>query len=161
EIVFDAPTEFVSSGQLFTQLRQSAWYEHNRTPLTKDGVFPFMRYVMRERGKVEVGILSCAMCHTRVLPDGTVVKGAQGNFPDDRSFGYETRLDAAEAQDKDEVLKGLRRYMRRQYATPWLDPAPNAQPEHMSLDQIASALEAITPGVCARQGASAFYPPRI
>jgi hypothetical protein len=31
----------------------------------------------------------------------------------------------------------------------------------MSVDEIASVLEAIPPGVCARQGSSAFYPPRI
>lgn len=161
EIVFEAPVEFVSTGQLFLQVRKAAWYEKNQIPLTKDGVFPFMRYVVREQGKVEVGILSCAMCHTRVMPDGAVIQGAQGNFPDDRSAAYEIRIDAAETKDKDEVLKELRGYMSRQYATPWFQPDPNAQSEHMSIDQIASALEAIPPGVCARQGSSAFYPPHI
>jgi hypothetical protein len=161
EMVFEAPTEFISTGQLFSQVRKSGWYEKNQVPVTKDGVFPFMRYVVREKGKVEVGILSCAMCHTRVMPEGTVIKGAQGNFPDDRSAAYEVRLDALEAKDKGEVLKELRSYMRRQYAVPWLQRDPNAQSEQMSIDEIASVLEAIVPGVCARQGSSAFYPPRI
>jgi mono/diheme cytochrome c family protein len=120
-----------------------------------------MRYVVREKGKVELGILSCAMCHTRVMPDGTVIKGAQGNFPDDRAFAYETRKEAVQAQDKDKPLRELRNFMRRSYAAPWLDADPNAQPERMTLEEIASALEAIVPGVCARQGSSAFYPPHI
>ncbi len=130
-------------------------------PVTKDGVLPFMTYVVREKGKVELGILSCAMCHTRVMPDGTAIKGAQGNFPDDRSFGYETRLESAQSKDKDEDLADFRRFVRREYSTPWLKPDPNARPESMSLDELIATLEAIPPGDCARQGSSIFYPARI
>ena len=36
-------------------------------------------------------MLSCAMCHTRVLPDKTVVKGAQGNFPFGKAMAYDWR----------------------------------------------------------------------
>jgi hypothetical protein len=161
EIVFDAPIEFVSSGMLVAEVRDPAWYQKNHVPITRLGIFPNMRYVIREKGKVEVGILSCAMCHTRVMPDGSTIKGAQGNFPDDRTFGYESRLEAAQAKDKDEALKGLRNFMRRSYGAPWLADDPNSRPQHMTVDEIASVLEAITPGVCARQGSSAFFPARI
>src|SRR5882724_2552907 len=161
EIVFDAPIEFVSSGTLVSEVRDPAWYQKNSVPVTREGIFPNMQYVVREKGRVEVGILSCAMCHTRVMPDGSTIKGAQGDFPDDRTFGYESRLEAAQAKDKDQALKGLRDFMRRSYAAPWLDDDPNARPERMSVDEIASVLEAITPGVCARQGSSAFFPARI
>jgi len=161
EIVFDAPIEFVSSGTLVLEVRDPDWYQKNRVPITREGVFPNMRYVIREKGKVEVGILSCAMCHTRVMPDGSTIKGAQGNFPDDRTFGYESRLEAAQARDKDVALRELRDFMRRSYAAPWVSDDPNALPERMSVDEIASILEAITPGVCARQGSSAFFPARI
>jgi hypothetical protein len=161
ETVFDAPIEFISSGQLFSGVRDVSWYEKNHVPITKDGVMPFMRYVVREKGKVELGILSCAMCHTRVMPDGSVIKGAQGNFPDDRAFAYETRLEAAQAKNKDEPLRELRNFMRSRYAAPWLEDDPNAQPEQMTIEEILAALEAIIPGVCARQGSSAFYPPHI
>jgi len=161
EIVFDAPVEFVSKGQLFKQLRKNAWFDQNQVPLTKDGIFPFMRYVVREPGKIEVGILSCAMCHSRVMPDGQVIKGAQGNFPDDRAAGFEHRIEAAEAKDKDKVLREVREDLRRDYAAPWLQPDPNSRPEQMSLEGIVAAMEAIVPGTCARQGASVFYPARI
>ena len=30
--------------------------------------------------------ISCATCHTRIMPDGAVIKGAQGNFPFARAF---------------------------------------------------------------------------
>jgi hypothetical protein len=161
ELVFDAPIEFVSGEALNTVVRSSAWYETLHVPVTKDGVFPFMRYVVREKGKVEVGILSCAQCHTRVMQNGTVLKGAQGNFPDDHSFAYETRLEYAQSKDKDAVVHDLRKFLRRSYAAPWLRPDPNERPEHMSLDEMLSVLEAIPPGVCARQGSSVLYPVRI
>lgn len=161
EMVFDAPIEFVSSGLLMSEVKDPAWYVSNQVPITKDGIFPFMRYVIREKGKIEIGLLSCAMCHTRVMPGGTTIKGAQGNFPDDRTFGYETRLEARQAKDKDEPLRELRSFMRRSYAAPWLENDPNAQPDRLTLEEIVSVLEAIIPGVCARQGASAFYPPHI
>jgi hypothetical protein len=161
EIVFDAPIEFISQGLLFSEVRDKAWYDKNKVPVRKDGVFPFMRYIIREKGKIEVGILACASCHSRVMPDGSVLKGVQGNFPDDRTFAYESRLEAAQGKDENEVLKEVRSFMRRAYSAPWVTNDPNAQPEGMSLDEIASVLEATIPGICARQGSSAFYPPRI
>lgn len=44
-------------------------------PVASDGTIPFARRVVREKGKVELGNVSCAMCHTRVLSDGTAVAG--------------------------------------------------------------------------------------
>lgn len=161
EIVFDAAIEFVSSGQLFSGVRDTSWYEKNRVPTTGDGILPFMRYVIREKGRVELGILSCAMCHTRVMPDGNAIKGAQGSFPDDRALAYETRKEAAQAKDKEEPLRHLRMFMRRSYAAPWLDSDPNEQTDRMTLEETLSALETIVPGVCARQGSSIFFPPHI
>ena len=43
--------------------------------------------------------------------------------------------------------KGLRDFMPRSYAAPWLDDDPNARPDSMTVEEIASVLEAITPGV--------------
>lgn len=162
EKVFDAPIEFESSGTLFySQVRDPGWYKSNGVPVLNDGILPFLRYVVREKGKVELGFLACAGCHSRVMPDGSVIKGAQGNFPDDRAFGYENRVEAGQAADKNAVLQKLRRFMRRSYAAPWVPDDVNARPDRMTLDEISAALEAIPQGVCARQGSSVFYPARI
>jgi hypothetical protein len=89
ELVFDAPFGFDFVIAL-ADVRNAAWFEHVKPPVTKTGVVPFAAYVIREKGKIELGTFACAMCHTRVLPDGTIVKGAQGNFPIDRAnaFGF-------------------------------------------------------------------------
>src|SRR4051812_7444100 len=80
EQVFDAPFGF-NFVITVADVRSAAWFEHVQPPLTKAGVMPFVAYVIRQKGKVELGTFACAMCHTRVMPDGTLIKGAQGNFP--------------------------------------------------------------------------------
>ena len=161
EMVFDAPIEFVADGTLYSEIRGMDWFVKNGVPVTSAGVMPFMRWVVREKGKVELGILACAHCHTRLMPDGTIVKGAQGNFPDDRTFGYEQRIEEAKSKDKDSVLKGFRRFIRRSYGAPWIKDDASARADRMTASELSSVLEAITPGSCARQGTSPFYPAAI
>ncbi len=161
-VVFEAPIELVSEGhQLFAAVRSPQWYQELQIPVRKDGVLPFVHWVVREKGRVELGIGSCAMCHTRVLPDGMAIKGAQGNFPDDRSFAWETRIEAARAADEAEFVADARAEMARFYSAPWVPRDPNARTQRMTVAEITAALAAIPPGVCARQGSSVFYPPRI
>jgi len=161
EMVFDAPIQFVSRGTLYSEIRGMDWFVKNKVPVTSSGVMPFMRWVVREKGKVELGILSCAQCHTRVMPDGTVIKGAQGNFPDDRAFGYEQRIAEAKSKNKDSLLKELREDIRQSYGAPWIKDNASARADRMSVSELASVLEAIPPGSCARQGTSIFYPAAI
>ena len=161
EMVFDAPIEFVADGTLYSEIRGMDWFVKNKVPITSEGVMPFMRWVVRKKGKVELGILSCAACHTRVMPDGTIIKGAQGNFPDDRAFGYEQRIAEAKAKNKESVLKEFREAIRRFYGAPWIKNDASARTDRMSLSELASVMEAITPGSCGRQGTSLFYPAAI
>lgn len=162
QLVFEAPIEFLDSdGTLFSLVRDVEWYRQNKIPIRSDGIFPNFQYVVREKGKIEIGILACAQCHTRVMPDGSSIQGAQGNYPDDRSFGYEVRIGHQKSKNKDEDLKDLRDDFRESYAAPWIKDDLNAKPDRMSVEEIASVLEAIPPGVCARQGSSIFYPAKI
>ena len=160
EFVFDAPIGYGATFKL-SQLRDSKWYERIGVPLTKDGVMPFSRYVVRKKGVVEVGSGSCLMCHARVMPDGSLLKGAQGNFPSDRAVGYNLRQQAAEATDPQEFLQQIRLGQRAFFAVPWLDPDPMARIDTMSIDQIAAAYEAIPAGVSTRVNLSLFSPTQI
>src|SRR5438067_3722259 len=83
ESVFDAPIGYGATFKL-SQVRDPLWYERHHVPITRDGLMPFSRYVVRRKGTVEVGSGGCLMCHARVMPDGALLKGAQGNFPVDR-----------------------------------------------------------------------------
>lgn len=160
EEVFDAPLGY---GATFTiaAVRDRGWYEQNRVPVTKDGVMPFSRYVVRKKGVVEVGSGSCLMCHARVMPDGTLLKGAQGNFPADRLVGYNLRQQAAAAKDPAALLAGVRLGQRTFFSMPWLTPDPIARVASMSIDEIASVYEAVPVGASTRVNLSLFTPAQI
>jgi len=154
ELIFEAPIayDFIVT---IAQVRNEPWYRKTGPPITNDGVLPFVRYVVRRKGQVELGTLSCAMCHTRVMPDGTTIKGAQGNFPFDRAVGFSIRAGLAGSEEQ------VKETTRASFDTPWLSPNPNARLAQMSSDEIASAHEAIPPGVVARNRSSLLYPVQV
>jgi hypothetical protein len=159
ELVFNAPVLF--SPQTFTAAEIRAFTEKVGDLYDKDGVSPFAVYVVRERGKLETGEVACAECHSRVMPDGSVIRGAQGNRPAEQ-IAYGGLADAtAEAKDKDKALADARRGQRMNYAAPWLRPDPNARLEQFTAAEIEAVHVAIPPGVFSRQGTSALSPARM
>src|SRR5262249_44635327 len=136
-----------------SDVRDPLWYQKTGARPAKDGVMPFFRYVVREKGKVELGTISCAMCHTRVMADGTVIKGAQGNFPFERAGDLYAKQTL--------TLERMRGLERSFFGAPWIKPDPLASLDQMSFDQILELHAAIPPGVLARHGTSPLYPPQV
>ena len=106
---------------------------------------PAYRYMIRTKGTVELGVDSCAQCHTRVMPDGSILKGAQSNSPVQRAAAYGLRANGAKGKDSDQLLADTRGLLKMLHATPWLRPDPNDRIDTMSIDEIASAFESIPP----------------
>ncbi|MFN7945878.1 MAG: di-heme oxidoredictase family protein [Blastocatellia bacterium] len=152
ETVFDAPT-FYNTLVTTADVRDPQWYAKTGVRAAKDGTLPWFRYVIREKGKVEMGTLACGMCHTRVLDDGTVLKGAQGNFP----FESAGVLFAGQRFTPERI----RNFERSFFGAPWVKPDPLAGLEQMSLDQIIAWHAAMPAGVIARQGSSPLSPPQV
>lgn len=150
ELVFDSPVFYDNIAQI-ADVRNPEWYEKLGVPATKEGTLPWFRYVIREKGKVELGTLSCAMCHTRVMPDGTVVKGAQGNFP------FERVAAMAASRFKPEQLHGFERSF---FGAPWIKPDPLVPIQQMSPEKLVEMHAAIPPGVIARHGTNPLFPPQ-
>jgi hypothetical protein len=158
EIVFDADILFVGENRgVFTlsDVRSPAWYNDTKMPVASHGLVPFLKYLIREKGKVELGSFSCVMCHTRVMPDGGILKGAQGSIPFDRALGFAF---ASQFRSIPDIARQLERQL---YAAPWLRPDPLEREAGMSLDDIASVHEGIPPGVLARHRSSPFYPIQV
>lgn len=153
ELVFDADIAF-HTGQDLNNLGDPGFYTKAGVPLTKGNEFTFGHYVIREQGKIELGDQACATCHTRVMPGGTIIKGAQGNFLFDRVIAFSQR----QGRDSLDFARTAERYL---FAAPWLLPDPTARLEQMSIEEIASMHEAIPPGVLARHRSSTFYPPHV
>src|SRR5215468_8284271 len=156
ELVFDAPTAFggISGSENNQFLRDVRWYQNTQAPIAADGSLPFYRYVIREKGKIEVGVLSCSMCHTRVMVDKSVVRGAQGNFPFDRALALEYRGGTRPLN----VIRVLEDML---YAAPCVDSDPVSSPSPSSIEENAARDEAIPAGVMARQGTSPLYPAKV
>ncbi len=159
ELVFNAPTSFSPVFFSAADLRDTAFFKETGMPVAKDGTIPFARWVIRRKGEVELGSMGCNTCHTRVLPDGTVVPGAQGNNPGDREGARMLRR-AAQVMDPAKVLARMAGFAR-QFEMPWLPDDPNRRARAMSLDELIAAGEAIPPGVTARANTSMFLPPQI
>jgi hypothetical protein len=87
------------------------------------------------------------------MPDGSVVKGAQGNFPFDRT----APPDLPEA-----ALPVIRRLLKMLYAVPWLGERDPARPfETMTYREMLEYGRAIPPGVQARHGTGLHVPAQI
>jgi hypothetical protein len=156
ETVFSAPifSEAGADGVIaLADLKTTDWYEKGGVPLTKDGIAPFVHYVIREKGKIELGSFSCAMCHTRVLSDGSTIMGAQGNFPFERASKYSPRPLPPPPL--------LHLFTQALYGAPWIHPDPMARENAMSTEEITELLQTIPPGVMSRHRSSSFNPVQV
>lgn len=159
ELVFNSPLSF---GPVFfgaAEVRDPAFYEQTHMPVAKDGTIPFARWVIREKGKVELGSMGCNTCHTRVMPDGTVVPGAQGNNPGDKQGAWMLRR-AAKFAPPAQLLKTVRTFAL-QFEVPGLTDDPNRRGQTLTLEEFIAAGEAIPAGVTARSHTSMLLPPQI
>jgi hypothetical protein len=159
EIVFDASKlrtkqDWINAGELVfdsspfpgdpTSPLQQAMVAGS--PATRDGVIPFFRYVIRKKGVVEIGSgTSCLGCHTRVMPGGSVIKGAQGSLPLGQIF-------ASMAAVTIRVRWTL-------FGAPWL--VSREEFDKVGIDEYARRNAAMQPGVQGRHGTSDVSPSKV
>jgi hypothetical protein len=159
ELVFNAPTSF--SAVFFTaeNLQDPEFFRKTVMPIAADGTVPFARWVIRRQGVVELGSMGCNTCHTRVLTDGSVAPGAQGNNPGDRQ-GALLLASAAKTLGEQKTLARVRTFAR-QFQMPWLPEDCNRVTETFTLADFVAAGEQIPAGVTARANTSMILPPQI
>src|SRR5262245_57635502 len=138
EIVFDAPITYghIAGPGSDLYLRDPSWYRDTGAPLARDGTLPFYRYVVRQKGKIEIGLASCGMCHTRVMPDGSTLRGAQGNLPFDRAIAWDWKHQSLVMTPVNNFI--FRRFERLLYAAPWIKPDAFPDLDELSARDIAA-----------------------
>jgi mono/diheme cytochrome c family protein len=128
------------------------------TPRT-DGTLSDLRWIPTSKG-VALGLSNCAACHTRVMPDGTLLRGAPPNeipSPIGR-FGM-GRWGASPVE-----LAGDNPGMSvwRSWAAPWVKNDVHESLKTMTAAQIGPLFgAAAAPGLFPRWNGSAFYPTKI
>jgi len=84
--------------------------------VTKDGVVLDYRWVVARDGALQLGISSCAGCHTRLMDDGTLLRGAPSNYDLAGSPAESALTDAFEPRPR--LPRGLRLW--NFHGVPWL-----------------------------------------
>jgi len=148
--VFRAPISYNGPIVLPRDVSDPQWYADVGAGTTPDGIFPYARWVIREKGRLDLANVACAMCHTRLMPDGTLIEGAQGNVPFDLMFSHQLAAGVP--------VQAARSVTNLLVAAPWAQTPDVMQ---MSIDELIGAYAAVPPGVIVRQGTSLYYPAKV
>lgn len=137
--------------------------ERSGAPLAANQQFPYFTLQIAEGDVPEIGLFSCAMCHTRIMPDGSIIEGAQGTYPMDRIDGFdmEARFEQVPENRKEKVAASMREGRKALQSAPWIDHTSQTSLDDYSVDEMAAFLKAIPPGVMIRHGSNFTAPANI
>lgn len=172
EVIFDASklrtkADWIQAGKVVFQSQinyspapEEATELDTTVPLLPDGTaIPFRpghRYYIRKKGLIEIGVNACADCHTRIMPDGSFLEGAQGLAP--RPFSLN-----ALKQVRESTPEAFAKRLENDWAlfgAPWMQSKEEFLKE-MTRDQVVAQLASNHPGVFSRQGTSRTHPVHI
>lgn len=140
-------------------IRNPKVLEAYRLQTTSDGILLGLRYVIRTKGKVELGTDTCAMCHVQVR-QGKVIEGPPNNAtPFGPLMGDLTRRYAKISPAFFETRR--RQQMREDYRVPYLKDDPNLLTADLPPEQIAELYDRVPLGVYMRTNTSLLYPVKI
>ncbi len=129
-------------------------------PLSKEGIIqdsqPGSSYIVRRKGVLEGGINSCAGCHTRVMPDGSLIVGAQGSVGGPISDAAAAKL----RQSPPEAHRRIQNLWWISYGAFWVTTQEEFD-KSLTVDAYILQRRASLPGVFPRQGTSDTHPARI
>jgi hypothetical protein len=114
------------------------------------GFSPQSIYTIRKKGVLELGRNSCAGCHTRLLPDGSLVEGAQG----DTGGGIIQPLQAGSSQDQ---VKAQIDTLWVRFGIPWIEPREEFEKSVTGLKLAEGSLK----NVFSREGTGLAHPVHI
>ena len=139
-------------------------WEQIGVPVTNDGAIPFFSITVKENGRLFLGSFSCATCHTKVMKDGSVLLGAQGNYPFGKDLPMVMAYNADPMKPAESIPDVTKQLLPMLFTAPWI--------RHESQD-IWSRFEteydktiipdflATIPGVMHRHGSNIGYPTSI
>jgi hypothetical protein len=124
-------------------------FENGNGKYSKTGIYPVTRYIITEKGKLQIGSLSCAMCHTRVLESGDLVVGGQGNVFNNTGFVN----DVASGRIP---MPAIQQGTKQLTFTPWA-PIDSTVPA-LSKESFIKYLESLPSEIIDRQGTAFLHP---
>lgn len=164
EIMYDLPqasTLQVMDSAFMAALPELEKHWQKYIQITKDGVIPFLSIMVREKGKIELGNFSCGMCHTKMMPDGSLLKGGQGNFQFSTYFASLIRMERDFKKAPDSVMKKRITFFNRLiFDAPWIKHESQDRLKTIRVEDWLNAFET-TAGTIHRQSSGLGYPSSV
>jgi hypothetical protein len=166
EIVFNLPTVFIPMEPGFMKalpMLGKNW-DQIKVPLTKDGIIPYFDIMVREKGQLVLGAFSCGMCHTKVMPGGEVIKGAQGNYPFGKDLPMVLAYNPQTRQPTDSIPAVTRFLLPSLFMAPWIKHESQEVWNDFETEYSKTVIpdfQATIPGVMHRHGSTVGYPTSI
>lgn len=152
----DVPAFRTSDPKLIAKIRSVEVFTNLGGHAQKDGTAFGWRWVPTSAG-LTLSINECSGCHTRIMPDGSRLHGAQGNDPGDDLF-FEVLQPANET-----FLPGDSQALAtwRQFAVPWIAHDIHDRIKAMQWPEIVALNKSVPPGTIARFNGSPWHPTPI
>jgi len=155
----DVPIVRTSNPRAFEFLRNREAIKKQGVVVTKDGVMPSLRWVVMKDGEIKLGLSECAGCHTRVMEDGTVIRGAQGNLHLDNEALGALLEGFAKFNQKLGITLQQSEYIF--YGVPWIKDDIHERFKTMSEEEINKVDGPPMPGTIPRFNGSPYYITKI
>jgi mono/diheme cytochrome c family protein len=155
----DVPIVRTNNPRAFEFLRDREALKKQGVVVAKDGVIPTFRWVVMKNGEIKLGLSECAACHTRVMEDGSVIRGAQGN----PNFANEALGALVEGFAKINEKHGitLQQSEYNAYGVPWIKDDIHGRFKTMSEEEVNNVDGVPMPGTFARFNGSPYYITKI
>ncbi|HWB85463.1 MAG TPA: hypothetical protein VG675_15070 [Bryobacteraceae bacterium] len=152
----DVPAFRSYDPKLFALVRSAAAFRKMGGHAQKNGIVLGLRWVPTSKG-LALSALDCARCHTRVMPDGSLLDGAPFNDPGDGVL-------------RELIRGGDRNFFPgdppggvawRAFAVPWVPDDINDGVQSMTQAQLDALFAADPPGTFARFNGSPYFPAQV
>jgi hypothetical protein len=133
---------------------------HQQVSVAADGTIPGVRWLIDHDGALKITLAECSGCHSRLLPDGSVVRGAQRNI----TWGVLPQIcfdESAAVARREQRTRPANELAYSAYAVPWLQDDINARLKTMSEKEIGEVDGEPFLGTFVRFNASPWYTTRI
>jgi len=110
-----------------------AYRDASHDSMSKDGILLDYRWVVDREGKLKLSFASCQGCHSRLMPDGSVLSGAPSNF--DLSDAPPIRVALKQLALSPNLTRGEEFYA--QFGVPWREHDAHLPFKTMKDEEIA------------------------
>ena len=133
---------------------------HEGVTVAADGTIPGVRWLIDHDGQLKITLAECSGCHTRILPDGSSVRGAQRNL----QWGSLPQFSFAaleEIRRREGRTRPANDVAYSSYGVPWVKDDINATLKTMTAAQVGEVDGEAFLGTFVRFNASPWFTTRI